>query len=118
MNNSILTDIKKTLGIQEEVTVFDPEIIIHINSVLASLVQIGVGPKDGFTIVDKSNEWNEFIGDEKLLSSVKTYVYLKVRLIFDPPTSSIVKDAFEKQIAEFEWRNFVIEDNKKGNKLD
>lgn len=110
-NESILTSVKKALGIPEEAEMFDPELIIHINSVFASLNQMGIGPVEGFEIQDKNSKWNDFLDGDILLSSVKTYVYLKVRMIFDPPQSSMSKDAFEKQIAEFEWRNYVKKDN-------
>lgn len=110
-NESILTSVKKALGIPEEAEMFDPELIIHINSVFASLNQMGIGPVEGFEIQDKNSKWNDFLDGDILLSSVKTYVYLKVRMIFDPPQNSMSKDAFEKQIAEFEWRNYVKKDN-------
>lgn len=103
--DSILTSIKKLLGITEEYTQFDQDIIIHINSVLMILRQLGVGPEDGFSIKDKSNTWSEFIpATDGKFESVKTYVYLKVRMVFDPPTSSIVAEAMNKTISELEWR--------------
>lgn len=111
MNESILTSIKKALGIPEDAEMFDPELIMYINSVIASLNQMGIGPVEGFEIQDKNTKWNDFLDGDILLSSVKTYVYLKVRMIFDPPQSSVTKDAFEKQIVEFEWRNYVKKDN-------
>lgn len=111
--DSILESIKKQLGISEEDTVFDPELIIHINSVLANLTQIGVGPEEGFAITDETSIWQDFIGDSKTLQNVKTYVYLKVRIVFDPPTSSIVMDALKAEIKELEFRMFVETDNEK-----
>lgn len=101
--NSILTSIKKLLGIVEEDTYFDTDIIIHINSVLMALNQMGVG-KSGFIIDGADDEWGDFLDDSTNLEMVKTYVYMKVRLIFDPPTNSSVTASYEKQIAEFEWR--------------
>lgn len=102
---SILTSVKKLIGSTEEYEVYDPDIIIHLNSTFMILRQLGVGPKDGFTIEDKSSIWSDFIPkDCKYFESVKTYVYARARLIFDPPQSSIVKECLEKTVAEFEWR--------------
>lgn len=103
--DSILTSIKKLLGIEEDYEHFDSDIIIHINSVFAILTQLGVGPPEGFSISDKSSTWDSFLGsDNRQLSDVRTYVYLKVRLIFDPPTSSAVIDSINRLVGEFEWR--------------
>ena len=102
--DSILTSIKKMLGIAEEYTHFDDDLIMHINSVFSVLTQIGVGPSEGFSISDSYATWNDFIGDDPKLSGVKTYVYQKVRLIFDPPLSSAVMEAMKNSISEFEWR--------------
>ena len=101
---SILTSIKKMLGIAEEYTQFDADIIIHINSVFMVLNQLGVGPKEGFYIEDKTMYWEDYIDDPTQLQAVKTYIYQKVRLIFDPPTSSAHTLALENSIKEFEWR--------------
>ena len=101
---SILTSIKKLLGITEEYEHFDQDIIMHINSVFMILTQIGVGPEDGFTISDKKTKWNEFTNDDMKIEAVKTYVYLKVRLLFDPPASSSVMEAINRSISELEWR--------------
>ena len=95
MDESILTSIKKLLGITEEYTQFDTDIIIHINSVFTILQQIGVGPVEGFSISDKTSKWSDFLDDEKLLVSVISYMYFRVRLMFDPPNSSIVSDAIK-----------------------
>lgn len=100
---SILTSIKKLLGIQEEYTNFDNDIIMHINSTFSTLTQLGVGPSNGFIIKDKSSTWDEFISDNRL-ECVKSYVYLKVRLLFDPPSTSAVMDSINRQITEYEWR--------------
>lgn len=103
--DSILTSIKKLLGIAEEYTQFDTDLIIHINSVFMILTQLGVGPEKGFTISDKSKTWSDFISvEDNRFESVKTYVYQKVKLMFDPPTSSIVADAANRIISELEWR--------------
>ena len=102
--DSILTSIKKLLGITEEYENFDQDIIMHINSAFMILNQLGVGPKSGFSINDKSSTWNEFIPESSNLEAVKTYVHLKVKLMFDPPLSSTVIEAIKSQINELEWR--------------
>ena len=101
---SILTSIKKLLGITEEYDQFDPDIIMHINSVFMILTQLGVGPAEGFSIEDDTAVWTDFIQDVKKLESVKTYVYLKVKLAFDPPLSSAVIESMNRLINELEWR--------------
>ena len=102
--DSILTSIKKLLGITEEYENFDQDIIMHINSAFMILNQLGVGPKSGFSINDKSSTWDEFIPESSNLEAVKTYVHLKVKLMFDPPLSSTVIEAIKSQIKELEWR--------------
>lgn len=101
---SILTSIKKLLGITEEYDQFDPDIIMHINSVFMILTQLGVGPAEGFSIEDDTAVWADFIQDIKKLESVKTYIYLKVKLAFDPPLSSAVIESMNRLINELEWR--------------
>ena len=110
--DSVLASIKKLLGIAEEDTDFDTDIVIHINSVLMILNQLGIGPSDGFWIKDNSSVWKDFVGDDKSIEAVNSYVYLKVRLLFDPPLSSAVTDAINKNISELEWRLKVIAENK------
>lgn len=110
---SILTSVKKMLGIAEEHTSFDMDIIMHINSVLMILTQLGVGPPEGFLIESEDERWTEFLPEGQLLESVKSYVYLKVRLIFDPPTSSAVMESMNRLISEFEWRINVAVDPSK-----
>jgi hypothetical protein len=105
---SILTSIKKMLGITEEYTHFDPDIIMHINTVFADLHLLGVGPEEGFSIEDEKATWDEFISENVKLNAVKTYMHHRVRLLFDPPTSSVVMASIEKQIAKFEWSLNVI----------
>lgn len=107
---SILTSIKKMLGIVEEYEHFDADLIMHINSVLSILTQLGVGPSEGFSIKDKTATWNDFLSDSKNLESVKSYIYLKVRLIFDPPLTSSVTEAINRMISELEWRILVAAD--------
>lgn len=101
---SILVSIKKLLGIAEEYAHFDSDIIIHINSVFMILNQIGVGPSEGFSITGKYETWEEFTSDNIAIESVKTYIYLKVKLMFDPPSSSAVMESINRQISELEWR--------------
>lgn len=101
---SILTSIKKMLGIPEEYEQFDTDLIMHINSVFLILRQLGVGPINGFTINGASNTWDEFITNSNDLQLVKTYIFLKVKLMFDPPLSSAVMECYKTQISEFEWR--------------
>ena len=109
---SILTSIKKLLGMTEDYTAYDDQIIIHVNSVFMILTQIGVGPEDGFAIKDKEAAWNDFVSDETKLELVKSYVYLKVKLLFDPPSNSSVIESINRQINEFEWRlNVKAESN-------
>lgn len=110
--DSILTSIKKLLGITEEYTHFDADIIMHINTVLAILTQMGVGPAEGFSIDDKSETWDEFITNKLFYEPVKTYVYLKVKLLFDPPLSSAVMEATNRMISELEWRLYAAADTK------
>lgn len=102
--DSILTSIKKLLGITEECTDFDSDIIMHINSVFMILNQLGIGPSEGFRIEDKSSDWDEFIDDAECLDAVKSYMHLKVKLLFDPPLNSSVMAATNQMINELEWR--------------
>lgn len=101
---SILTSTKKLLGIAEEYTHFDADIVMHVNSVLAILTQLGVGPPGGFAIEDASATWEDFMGNDPRLSLVKSYVHQKVRLLFDPPLSSAVTEVLNRMTAELEWR--------------
>ncbi len=102
--DSILTSIKKLLGIAEEYEHFDSDLIMHINSVFMVLNQLGVGPAEGFSITDKTETWEDFTQNNLMIQSVKSYVYLKVRLLFDPPSSSAVMESINRQISELEWR--------------
>ena len=113
MGSSILDTIKKLLGIASSDTSFDTDIIIHINSAIASLRQLGVGPGEGYSIKSKADMWTGYLTTTpELLESVKTYIYLKVRLAFDPPSSTAVLEAFKQMISEYEWRlNVTAETN-------
>lgn len=106
MMESILISIKKLLGLMPEYTYFDDDIIVHINTAFATLNQLGVGPTEGFMIVDENSEWKD-VTTEKNLSLIKSYIYLKVRLLFDPPTSSVLMESMNRNIAELEWRIFL-----------
>lgn len=108
---SILNSIKKLLGIPEEYVHFDVDIIMHINSAFMILTQLGVGPPTGFCIKDSFNTWLEFIPEEDpMLESVKTFIYVKVKLVFDPPLSSVVLESLKVLANELEWRiNTAIE---------
>jgi len=102
--DSILTSIKKLLGIGKEYVQFDDDIIMHINSVFMTLTQLGVGSSEGFIIEDDTALWSDFIEDATKLQAVKSYVYLKVKLLFDPPLSAAVIESTNKLINEYEWR--------------
>lgn len=110
IEDSILLSVKKLLGIMPEYEHFDVDITMHINSVFMILNQLGVGPQKCYRIKDKTNLWEEFIGDALDLESVKTYIFYKVKLLFDPPTNAAAVGSFERIIAELEWRlNFAAE---------
>ena len=111
--DSILDSIKKLLGIQPEYRAFDEDLIIHINTVFAVLNQIGIGPQEGFFIVDETTDWDEYMSDINQ-ASVRTYVYLKVRLLFDPPGSGILVDSINRMLSELEWRLYLEGDSPKG----
>lgn len=104
MTDSILTSTKKMLGLDESYTAFDLDITMHINSVFSTLRQLGVGPTAGFMITDASSTWTEFLGGDSRYNSVKSYVYMKVRMMFDSPSTAHLVTALEKQITEMEWR--------------
>lgn len=111
METSILTSTKKVLGLSESYTAFDLDIIIHINSTFSVLYQLGIGPDTGFSIEDDTSVWDDYIEtNTELFNMVKTYMYLKVRLLFDPPTTSFAIGAFENQIKEYEWRMSAMQD--------
>lgn len=103
MNESILLSIKSLLGLTEDYTAFDAQIIMHINSVILILKQLGICEK-AYVVKDKTDLWSEFLPEDKDFEAVKSYVYMKVRLLFDPPTTSVVADSMNRTIAELEWR--------------
>lgn len=104
MDDSILLSIKKLLGIQSDYDYFDPDIMMCINSTFATLTQLGVGPEGGFSISDENVTWKDFVGTDPKMEMVKTYTYLRVKLLFDPPNSGVLHEAVERQIQELEWR--------------
>ena len=101
---SILETIKTLLGGNIYGDEFDDELVININSVLSILTQLGVGPKTGYVITGESETWTDYIGDRQDIEMIKTYIYMKVRLIFDPPTNSFLADSIKNFCSEFEWR--------------
>lgn len=103
-NNSILLSIKKSLGLSSDVDVFDIDIIMCINSALNILTQLGVGPVKGFSIASEEETWDQFIGEDPRLNMAKTYIFLKTKLTFDPPTTSGILEAYKEQIKEYECR--------------
>lgn len=110
MENSILLSIKKLLGIDAEYDIFDQDLIMHINSTLSILNQLGIGPSNGFSISDSSAVWSDFIDNDPRLESVKSYIYMKVKMLFDPPTSSALIESTNKLISELEWRLSITND--------
>lgn len=110
-NESILDETKKTLGIAQSMTVFDTDIRMHINSAIGTLSQLGIGPEGGFEIEDNTETWADFLSTDLMLSPVKSYVFLRVKLLFDPPSNSWTSVAMKEQIEQLEWRlNVVRED--------
>ena len=113
---SILTSIKKMLNVAEEYTQFDANIIMHINSVFADLAQMGVGPAKGFAINDKTAIWDDFTEDQLLLNSVKSYMNLRVQILFDPNSmGSSTLAAYERQISQWEWRLNLVAESEETN---
>jgi hypothetical protein len=101
---SVLNSTKKALQLDPDYDAFDPDLVMHINSVFSTLNQLGVGPNEGFMISGDQETWDAFLGTDLTLNHVKNYVYLRVRLLFDPPQSAFLMTAYEKQITELEWR--------------
>lgn len=101
---SILTSVKKILGLVEDDESFDLDIVLYINSVFSTLNQLGIGPDEGFIIEDASTTWDAFLGTDYRMNNVKTYVHYRVRLMFDPPQTSFLGESLDRQIKELEWR--------------
>ena len=122
MNESILSTIKKLLGVTDDYDYFDQDLLIHINSALMSLSQIGVRPSQDFYTLDKDTTWSEYLGydyQENIdFGSIKSYIYLKVKLLFDPPQNSFTIEAINKMITEMEWRINIVSENQNGGDGD
>ena len=123
MEQSILKTIKQLVGCPDDFEQFDLDLTIHINSAFATLTHLGVGPKGGYRITGVDNAWSEFEEDTQKLSLIKDYVYIKTRLLFDPPTSGSLMDSLKEQLREMEWRLYTLyypisEDDEKGKSDD
>jgi hypothetical protein len=103
-SDSILNSIKKTLGIDSAYTAFDIDVAMHINTSFTILQQLGVGPVDGFAIIDDTSVWSDYTDNNVMLASVQSYVFTKVKLLFDPPPTSFGLDAMKSLVSELEWR--------------
>lgn len=115
MQESILTSVKKMLGIEEEYDHFDMDIILHINTFFSVLHQMGVGPVEGFQITNETQNWSDFANvSEVSLNIVKNYIYMNVKLVFDPPSSSSTVETYNKLIKECEWRLYTDAEFKMG----
>jgi hypothetical protein len=109
METSILNSVKKILGLQSTDTPFDEMVLTHINTAFSTLYQLGVGPSGGFAIEDDTLTWDDFItGDISIVNACKTYIYLRVRLLFDPPPTSFALASMKEQLTEYEWRISVL----------
>lgn len=104
MEESIFESIKSLLGPDASYDVFDQDILIHINTAISVLTQLGVGPATGFMVTGSDETWQDFIGNDKILQMVKTYIYMKVKMAFDPPANSSVLNAYNEACKEYEWR--------------
>lgn len=114
MSESILNSTKKILGMTEDYKAFDPDVTLYINAVFSTLQQLGIGPQGGYQISGADEIWVDFLGGDPRLNSVKTYVYLRVRLLFDPPTSSFALTSMQEQVKELEWRLTVTRESEEG----
>ena len=104
MNYCILGAVKKLLGVAEEDTFFDPDVMAAVNSAIGALTQLGVGPAEGFAVRDGTETWEMLLGDGANLESVKSYIHLKAKLVFDPPQAGPIVESINKVIGELEWR--------------
>lgn len=111
---SILDSVKHALNVELDESAFDADIVMFINATFGTLYQLGVGPEEPFTISDNSAEWSEFIV-RKDIEMVKSYMYLKVRLLFDPPTTTTMYEAYDNRAKELEWRLTVAVDSEVQN---
>jgi len=104
VSESILNSVKHTLNLAADFTPFDQDVILHINSAFSTLNQLGLGPEEGYMITGATETWDAFFGTDLRLNNIKTYVYLRVRMLFDPPTTGYLVEAMKQQIQELEWR--------------
>lgn len=104
MSEKILESIKKVLNIPSDYAAFDQDVLMHTNSVFSTLHQLGVGPDEGYMVEDVEATWDTFLGDDPRLNNIKTYIYLRVRMLFDPPATGFHTTAMREQIQELEWR--------------
>jgi hypothetical protein len=104
VTGSILDDTKKLLGLAPDYTAFDTDVIIHINTVLSTLSQLGLGSDGGMSIIDNTVTWTSLFGSDPKLNNIKSYMFMRVKMMFDPPQTSFALDAYNKQIQELEWR--------------
>lgn len=111
MAQSILNSVKKVVGLTEDDLSFDLDIMMHTNSVFATLTQLGVGSDEGFEIEDATPTWEDFLGPDKRFNFVKSYVYLRVRMLFDPPPTTSLATAMKEQIDEYTWRINVLRES-------
>ena len=118
LNSSILGTIRNMLGPTDDYTYFDSEIVVHINTFMLNLTQIGVGPKTGYSITGDEETWGDYLGDTIFYEPVKTYLYLKVKMIFDPPASSSVAEAMQRTCDEIEWRLKIQAEHVEGGDSD
>ena len=113
MGASILFSIRKLLGGLSDDPAFETDLLIHINALLAVLTQLGVGPAEGMSIADGSTAWRDLLGDDPKWRIVQTWMYLRTKLVFDPPTIGTVADSMKKQADEYEWRISILADEEK-----
>lgn len=109
-NDSILGSVAKSIGVESDYDYFDQDLVLCINAALSTLLQLGVGPKRGLRIYDRSTTWDQFIQDDERIGMIEEYVVMRVRLMFDPPLNAAVIEAMKEQIKEFEWRLNVAVD--------
>lgn len=113
MDGSILNTIKRALGLEPDYDTYDLEVITHINSVFSTLQQLGVGTDEAYEIESADNKWEEFLENDKNLNAVKSYIFMRVKLIFDPPGNSFAVESLQKQVDQLEWRLNVYSEGKR-----
>lgn len=118
VTESILDSEKKLLGLDSSYDVFDDDLIIHINSIFGTLHQLGIGPAKQIVISDNTSTWSEYTTDETEVYEVRTYIYLRLRLLFDPPSNSFVYSGIQEQAKELEWRLNVKADEIRRTGMD